>query len=231
MLGCQEAAGRERPVEHAEHFDPLQRLEVEQHVLAQDQRISIPDFPQRQKIVPLKRDPAPDVVDHAIVPGLVSRFEILLQDAIRQTRQLVFRVHGGLDHLGKLAGALHIGGVDAEVVEGETVHFRGKHDRERVRLLPHCRAGVPDTGAAPARNAGEDVLHHSFQYLLVSEEESEGHLQNLPPSGRGACFSIAGAGSGERFPGTRQSCRRSDPPFAPHPGPAAADPSVCRHRG
>ena len=54
LLGGEEAAGRQRAVEHAEHFDPLRRLEVEQHVLAQDQRISLKRLLERQQVVTLK---------------------------------------------------------------------------------------------------------------------------------------------------------------------------------
>ena len=44
MLACEEAARRQRPVEHAEDFDPLEGLEVEQDVFTKYQRLTLTDF-------------------------------------------------------------------------------------------------------------------------------------------------------------------------------------------
>jgi hypothetical protein len=105
--------------------------------------------------------------------------EVLLEDALGQPRQLLPGVYAGLDHLGKLAGAFHVGGIDAQVVEGEVSHAPGKYDGQRVRLLPHGRAGVPDARTAAASQAGEEMFDHPLQHLLVSKEEGECQGQNL----------------------------------------------------
>jgi len=96
------------------------------------------DFVERQKIVPLKRNPPPDAVIQTKVTRFVIRFKVFFQDALWQPRQLLPRVQASLDHLGELARAFHIGRIDPEVVEGEVPHPLREHDGKRVRLLPHC---------------------------------------------------------------------------------------------
>ena len=73
-------------MKHAEHFDPLQRLEVKQHVLTQDHRKSLTDLAQRQKIVLLERHPLTDLLNHPQVLGFVARLEVFSQDALGQSR-------------------------------------------------------------------------------------------------------------------------------------------------
>lgn len=97
-----------------------------------------------------------------------------LEDALGQPRQLLIRVLGRLDDLGEVARVLHVGGVDAKIIEGEVSHALGKQDGQRVRLLPHGRAGIPNAGVVSARNDGEAVFHGLLQHLLVAKKEREG---------------------------------------------------------
>ena len=65
---------------------------MEEHVLAHDQRVIVADFLKREKIVALKDDALPNLVDHAKASRLAVGFEVLFEDALRQPRQFVVRI-------------------------------------------------------------------------------------------------------------------------------------------
>ena len=109
-----------------------------------------------KKIVLLKHDSLPDSVDHAKVVGFAIGFEVLLQYAVGQPRQLLPLVHGGLDDFGELAGVFHIGGIDAQIVEGEVSHAPGQHDGKRVRLLAHGQPASQMRGWLRPARLGSD---------------------------------------------------------------------------
>jgi hypothetical protein len=141
------------------------------------------DFLERQEIVPLKDDPPPDAVDHAKVPGFASRFEVLIQDALGQSRQLVLGYTASLDHPGELARALHVGCINAQIVEREavpSVRRTGWQAYKAPGPSPRRRPRCGDNCGPPWRGG---VFHHPLQHLLVSEKECKGQPQLLPASG------------------------------------------------
>ena len=81
---------------------------------------------------------------------------------------------------------LHVGGIDAKIVEGEMSHALGKQNGQRVGLLPHGHAGIPDAGMVSARQAGEAVFHSPLQHLLVSKKERESQSESLLHPGANA---------------------------------------------
>ena len=197
MFGDEEAAGRQGAVEHSEHFDPLRWLKVKQHVLTQDQRVSLKRLLEREKVMPLKRNPTPDVFDHAKRFRFGIRFEIFIQDAFGQSRQFFPRIDRGLDHRGELA--FDIGGIDAEIAEREAVHAIGEDHAKGVRLLARGRTGVPDAGMAASREAGKGVFHGAFEYLLVSVEKSKSQFQAALPTARSTVRSASRTSSRRSF--------------------------------
>ena len=134
---------------------------------------------ERQKIVPLISHTRSDLIDYAKAARFVSGLEVFLEDALRQSRQLLAWIHGLLDNLCELSRTLHVSGLDAEIVEGEMAHPLGKQDGHGVRLLSHRHAGVPNARMVASRQRRKTVIHDAFQYVLVSKEERECHCQHL----------------------------------------------------
>ena len=83
------------------------------------------------------------------------------------------------DRLSEGNRVLHVSGIDAEIVEGEVAHALGKQNGQRVGLLPHGRAGIPDARVVSARDNGQAVLHRLLEYVLVAKKERECHSEPL----------------------------------------------------
>ena len=172
-------------VEHPDHLHALCIAEMEQHVLAHHEAEMAPDGHELLKVVVMRGDDLPDPLDDAVLAGAVSiprpfdGFEISLEVLLRDPLDLLVGIDARLDDLQERR--IVIGGVDVHIAECESPHALGQQDRERVGLVAHGAAGVPDAHVAPAHHGGDEVLHGKLQAVSIPKEKSERHGQFNPP--------------------------------------------------
>ena len=156
-------------MKHVEHLCPLVLIEMQEHVLADDQAQPVDNRRERQQIVRNGAYGISDVCNDSIFTLSPCGFEISLDVRARHPLQLIIRVDGILEYSKNTL--IVVAGNDFDIAKHHRTQILSQKHGERKGLLPHCTTGIPDANAASSRNLRQEMADRQFEAFQISKEE------------------------------------------------------------
>jgi len=179
LFCAKETAGRKYGVEHPDHLRALVGQEMQEHVLAENQMISLTDRLQRKKVMALEVNPFPDRVDDAMMSLQADRDEVLREYFRRYALDLLCRIGPLFDDLAECVLFIDVCCVDADIAKGKVSHALRDNNGQRVWFWAHGAAAVPDTDLAETGQVRNDACCNQIENRHVTEEECERQVSSV----------------------------------------------------